>query len=140
MVDYSKLKKSLKHLELQYDNYRFSSDRDELTELDREALAESVIQRFETCYDVLWKHLKRYMIEELGLSEVPNSPKPVFRIAGENFLLPGAVEHWIEYASIRIGTAQDYSGEKAAKCLEVVPRFIEETAALYETLTEEKWD
>ncbi len=139
MVDYSKFKKSLKNLELQYDNYRFSFDRDELTELDREALAESVIQRFETCYDVLWKHLKRYLVEELGLADVPNSPKPVFRLAGENFLLPGPVKHWIEYASVRIGTAHDYSGEKAARCLDVVPRFIEEATELFQTLTGEEW-
>ena len=51
-----------------------------LPELIREAIAESVIQRFETCYDCLWKVLKRYLIEKLGLAEVPNSPNPIFRL------------------------------------------------------------
>jgi hypothetical protein len=36
-----------------------------LTGLDREAIGESVIQRFETCYDTLWKTLKRYLTEEI---------------------------------------------------------------------------
>ena len=40
------------------------------------AVAESVIQRFETCYDCLWKVLKRYLVEELGVANAPNSPSP----------------------------------------------------------------
>lgn len=43
MIDYNNLKKSLKHLEKQLENYKTSEDRTELKELDREALAESVI-------------------------------------------------------------------------------------------------
>ncbi|MCH8158150.1 MAG: nucleotidyltransferase, partial [Nitrospinae bacterium] len=54
MIDYSKFKKSLKHLEAQFENYKNSGSRENLTELDKEALAESVIQRFETCYECLW--------------------------------------------------------------------------------------
>ena len=83
-MDFDKFQKSLKHLELQYQNYQGLEERSELGTLDQEAIKESVIQRFETCYDTLWKHLKRYITEELGLAEVPNSPKPVFRLANEN--------------------------------------------------------
>ena len=54
MVDYGKFEKSLKHLEAQLRNYRDSAQRHELSDIDREAIAESVIQRFETCYDCLW--------------------------------------------------------------------------------------
>jgi len=45
MIDYDKLNKSLKHLELQFANYQRAEGRPELTELDREGIAESVIQR-----------------------------------------------------------------------------------------------
>ncbi|MBF0552726.1 MAG: nucleotidyltransferase substrate binding protein, partial [Deltaproteobacteria bacterium] len=121
MIDYEKLHKSLKNLELQVDNYNRAADRKELSDLDREALAESVIHRFETCYDMLWKHLKRYIVEELGLVDVPNSPKPVFRFAAENNLLANAVEQWLNYADARTATAHDYSGKKAADCLDVIP-------------------
>ena len=72
-MDFDKFQKSLKHLELQYQNYQNLEERSELDTLDQEAIKESVIQRFETCYDTLWKHLKRYLTEELGLAEVPNS-------------------------------------------------------------------
>ena len=77
MIDYDKLQKSLKHLEQQFANYKLAQDRAELTDIDREAIAESVIHRFETCYDTLWKDLKRYLIEDSGLADVPDSPKKV---------------------------------------------------------------
>ncbi|MCP5246453.1 MAG: hypothetical protein H6937_11135 [Burkholderiales bacterium] len=49
------------HLELQFENY-LSLD-SVLPVLTQEAVAESVIQRFETCYDCMWKILRRYLFE-----------------------------------------------------------------------------
>jgi len=56
MIEYDKFQKSLQHLELQYKNY--STLDSTLPELIQEAVAESVIQRFETCYDCMWEVLK----------------------------------------------------------------------------------
>ncbi len=84
MIDYGNFSKALKNLELQHDNYKNLDD--ELPELMKEAVAESVIQRFKTCYDCLWKVLKRYLTEELGIPDVPNSPKPILKLADENDL------------------------------------------------------
>ncbi|KJV07180.1 nucleotidyltransferase substrate binding protein [Methylocucumis oryzae] len=138
-IDYSKFKKSLRQLELQFANYQNSAHRKDLSELDKEAIAESVIQRFETCYDCVWKHLKRYLIEILGLPEVPNSPKPIFRIAAENLLLQVATEQWLSYADARIQTAHDYDGEKAKIALALMTDFIADATQLYQTLTGESW-
>lgn len=134
MIDYDKLQKSIAHLRLQIENHARSGERPELTTIDREALAESVIQRFETCYDMLWKHLKRHLVEEMGLPEVPNSPKPVFRLAAENNLLPSPTERWMIYADARIATAHDYSGEKAGECLALAPEFLADANRLFERL------
>lgn len=139
MIDYDKFKKSLKHLELQFENYNKSRNRTGFTELDNEALAESVVHRFETCYDCLWKILKRYLNEELGVPEVPNSPKPIFRLAFENKLFP-SVERWLRFADARIDTSHDYSGEKAEECLKLQGDFIEDAVRLYQTLTGETWE
>ena len=136
MIDYDKFQKSLRHLELQFENYQHLDERD-LTTLDREAIAESVIQRFEICYDTLWKHLKRYLVEEQGIPEVPNSPKPVFRLARENQLLANSIENWFRYADARVSTAHDYSGEKARDCLKLMADFIDDANGLYQTLTKE---
>jgi nucleotidyltransferase substrate binding protein (TIGR01987 family) len=140
MIDYSNLKKSLKHLELQFANYRIADDRPELTELDRDGIAESVIQRFETCYDTLWKHLKRYLIEDAGLADVPNSPKPIIKLAGQNDLFVSSVEKWLRYADARTSTAHDYSGEKAAETLQIVGDFIDDAIRLYQLMTGTSWE
>ena len=102
MIEYDKFQMSLKRLEEQHANQQESDA--SLPELIREAIVESVIQRFETCYDCLWKVLKRYLIEELGLAEVPNSPNPIFRLAAENGLFRVPLEQWMRYASARTDT------------------------------------
>ena len=137
MIDYDKFRLSLKRLEEQHDNHRGLDDA--LPELMREGIAESVIQRFETCYDCLWKVLRRYLIEEQGLAEVPAGPKPLARLAHENHLLSSPVEQWLKYVDARIGTAHDYDGEKAQACLELMPDFIDDAIGLYQTMTDETW-
>jgi nucleotidyltransferase substrate binding protein (TIGR01987 family) len=140
MIDYDKLQKSLKHLELQYANHKQAQSRPELTDIDREAIAESVIQRFEICYDTLWKDLKRYLIEEIGLADVPNSPKPLLKLAGQNDLFASPVEQWLTYADARTSTAHDYSGEKAEEALALMGDFIDDAIGLYQTMTGTTWE
>ncbi len=137
MIQYDKFSSSLKHLELQFINYQqLPAD---LEEIMQEAVAESVIQRFETCYDCMWKVLKRYLIEELGLPEVPNSPKPIFRIANENSVLPSDITVWLAYADARIGTSHDYSGTKALDALKLMRNFVPDAIKLYETMSKQQW-
>ena len=139
MVEYDNFRMSLKRLEEQYENYRKPDA--VLPELLREAVAESVIQRFETCYDCLWKVLKRYLVEELGVANAPNSPKPVFRLAFENdLMLPAPLERWLGYADRRVDTAHACSGEKARAALEIVGDFIEDATGLYQTMTKRTWE
>lgn len=135
MIDYDKFEKSLKHLQLQYDNYKTLDEREDLGVLEKEAIAESVIQRFEVCYDSLWKVLKRYLTEELGIPEVPNSPKPIFQISYENKLLTSDISLWKKYAEARIDTSHDYSENKAFKALELMGDFIEDAIDLYITMS-----
>jgi len=138
MIDYGKFEKSLGHLEAQLRNYRDAAERPELRDIDREAIAESVVQRFETCYDCLWKVLKRYLKEDLGMPEPPNSPKPLFRMAFENRLFP-AVEQWLAYADARVDTSHDYSGEKAQATIDSAFAFAVDAAALYQKMTGKPW-
>ncbi len=135
MIDFSKVKQSLKHLQLQFDNYQTMDAT--LPILTQEAIAESVIQRFETNYDCLWKVLKRYLTEELGLVDIPNSPKPVFRLANENNLLSSNIEKWIAYANARIATAHDYNGKKARDTLELIAEYLVDATELYHKLSQQ---
>ena len=138
MIDCSKLNMSLSQLQAQFENYE-SLDAS-LPKLIQEAVAESVIQRFETCWDCLWKVLKRYLNEELGLPEIPNSPKPILRLANENNLLAADIDRWLSYASARIDTAHDYSGEKAQQALKQMGTFVSDAIALYQTMSGEPWE
>ncbi|HEB60009.1 MAG TPA: nucleotidyltransferase [Gammaproteobacteria bacterium] len=137
MIDYGKYAKALKHLQVQFGHYQTLDP--SLPDFLQEAMAESVIQRFETAYDCQWKVLKRYLVEELGLPEVPNSPKPVFRLANENRLLPAPIERWLDYANARIATAHDYSGEKAGEALALMGDFIQDAIGLYQRLSGKSW-
>ena len=137
MIDYSRFYSSLKRLEEQHDNHLTLDAA--VPELMREGIAESVIQRFETCYDCLWNVLKRYLTVELGVVESPNSPKPVFRLANENGVLPSPVDQWLRYADARTETSHDYDGEKARACLALVPEFIADAICLYGTMSGDTW-
>ncbi|MDE2666435.1 MAG: nucleotidyltransferase substrate binding protein [Acidobacteriota bacterium] len=137
-IEYDKFQMFLKGLEEQYESYRQTDD--SLPKLTEGAIAGLVIQHFETCFDCLWKVLKRYLIEELALADAPNSPRSIFRLACENDLLDRSPEGWFDYTDARIGTAHDYSGEKAQACLEIMGDFIEDAIGLYQTMTEETWD
>ncbi len=137
MIDYGKFESALKHLQAQFENYQTLDP--SLPDLIQEAVSESVIQRFETCWDCLWKVLKRYLEEEIGLPEVPNGPRPVLRLANENRLLPTPIEKWMTYARLRVDTAHDYSGKKARQALEHMQAFIQDAIALDQKLTGKKW-
>ena len=137
-IDYTKFQMSLKGLEDQHRNYLTPNPA--RSKLDQEGVAESVIQRFETCYDCLWKVLKRYLIEVLGIPDIPNSPKPILRLADENNLFETPLDKWMEYATARIDTSHDYDCAKAQACLDLVEGFIEDAINLYKTMTGEAWD
>lgn len=139
MIDYSRLIKSLKHLEAQYNNFLTIGSRTDLGVLEKEAVKESVIQRFEICYDTLWKTLKRYLVEELGVPDAPNSPKPVFRIAAENKLLHSDVERWLRYADAITSTSHDYSEGKAEEAITLMRSYIPNAISLLERMTGSTW-
>lgn len=137
-MDYSLFQQSLKNLEVQHDHLLNLSP--EYPPFLQEGMAESVIQRFETCYDTLWKTLRRHLTDALGLTDVPNSPRPVFRIADQNNLLAAGGEQWDRYVQTRIDTTHDYNQVKAENAIEIIPEFIADAVGLYTKLTGETWE
>ena len=136
-VDYSNFQRTLKNLEVQHNHLLHLSS--EYPLFVHEGMAESVIQRFEICYDTLWKVLRRYLIDALGLPDVPNSPRPIFRIADQNNLLAADGEQWEHYVQTRIDTTHDYDQVKAENAIELMPEFIADAVGLYTELTGEAW-
>jgi hypothetical protein len=69
------------------------------------------------------------------LPEIPNSPKPILKLAGQNNLFASSVEQWLKYADARTSTTHDYSGEKASETLLIVEDFIADAVGLYQKMT-----
>ena len=137
MSDYENLRKSLLRLSEQREN--LAAGDSGRSRLLREALAESVIRRFKACYDCLWKALKGYLNKDLGLADVPSSPRPLFRLANENGLLPSPAEKWQAYATARINISHGHDQDKARACLGLADDFIADAAALYRKMSGRKW-
>ena len=137
MIEYDNFRKSLKNLESR-NEYRKNKTQypDKDTE---ESVTESVIQRFEICYDCLWKVLKHYLEEIEGRVDVPSSPRGVFRVAAEAQVLDTSVEQWFKYINARIGTTHDYDGEKAQKAIDIIDEFINDSTKLYQKMTGAEW-
>lgn len=131
----SKLDLAVEHLGRQIENDRTAGARAELSDLDREAIAESVVQRFEVAYDMAWKTMKQWMATELGIADLPNSPKGVFKRAGSaGVWTREQVEQWMRFADLRVATAHDDSGAKAAETRRSAPEFYELARQLAEKM------
>ena len=134
-INYDKFKQSLARLEERYNDYVKHS---ELSGFLIESVKESCIQRFEICFDTSWKHIRKYLIEEMGLVDTLNSPNPIFRQAQASKVIVEA-EKWIEFNKNRGDTVHDYCGDKAGKTFEIIPDFIKEAIDTYEIISGKKW-
>jgi nucleotidyltransferase substrate binding protein (TIGR01987 family) len=136
-INYDKLKNSLKRLEERYNFYL--KEEGNIKDKDIfESIKESCIQRFEVCYDTLWKHLSKYLENDVGIVEPLGGPNHVFKIAFSAGIISDS-EMWIDFNKKRGDTSHDYSGDKAQTTFEVIGSFVEESIALYEKMTQEKW-
>jgi hypothetical protein len=130
MIDYDKFEKPLRHLEEQYQNFLNLEERPHLSKIDKEGVKESVILRFKICYDALYKTLKSYLNEEMGIPVMPNSPWPIFQKTFENQLLTNDLMQWKKYVQARVGTTHDYSGEKADENIGLMGNFVRDAIHL----------
>ena len=133
-IDYGKLKKSLMQLEARYKEWLECSSRPELRDSDREAIKESCVQRFKSCYNTIRGHLRKHLIE-IGVSKVPYSSKDLFRMGADNGLIEDT-EDWFSYTDI----TYDYDDAKVNEILMIIPNFIDDAIDLYEAMTEEEWN
>ena len=133
-TNYDKLSKSLERLKDQYENF-LRLDQKNLSAIDEEAVKESVIQRFEVCYDTLFKSLTKYLREEEALIIDSVAPKAVLRKACESGLInQKMLAGWFEHIKLRVGTTHDYSSVKAEQALSKMNDFIRDVEYIYRTI------
>ena len=136
-TNYEKLKKSLDRLKKQYQNFLLL-DQKNISDLDKEAIKESVVQRFEICYDSFFKALKKY-VQESAVPVNSDEPKFILRKASDLGVMDQeALANWFSYIDLRIGTTHDYSKIKAEKALSRMGEFIEDVEDIYKVIDEKK--
>lgn len=141
-TNYNKLEKSLKKLKVRYSFFLSIKEKNLPKDFQgqiEESTRESVIKRFEFCYDSLWKSLSKYLKEAGDGSLFGNSPKTIFRKAHEAGIIDKEIlERLFIYIEMRIGTAHDYSEDKANEALEKIPNFIQDTEDIFKTISKKK--
>ena len=103
----------------------------QLPPLMREAVQESLLQRFEYTFEIAWKSAKQYLMEQEGYAQ-EMGPKTVLRLCGELELLDA--ESWLLYLQTRQDIAHDYSSERAKAVLNLATDFYADARRFYAAL------
>ena len=135
-MDFDQLKKAISRLEEMLNAYK--DDTADRTELEQDAIQDSLVKRFEYTLEVAWKSCKRYLFEEGFVEAATGSPKSIMRLAFEHGIIQNS-KNWIEYINARQDTSHDYSEEKADHVLAVVDNFLNDTVGLYQKMSGESW-
>ena len=97
----------------------------------REAVQESLLQRFEYTLEMAWKSAKRYLVGQEGYDK-GMGPRTVVRLCRELDLLDA--ETWLLYLQARQNISHDYSREKAESVLELAGEFYADARRFYSAL------
>ena len=81
---------------------------------------DGAIQRFEYCFELAWKTLKR-VLHHQGLTTA-NSPREVFRLSAQAGLIDD-VEQWFVFLNHRNNTVHTYNARLANDIFAAVPAF-----------------
>ncbi|MFZ3141655.1 HI0074 family nucleotidyltransferase substrate-binding subunit [Polaromonas sp.] len=100
-----------------------------------EEVRDACIQRFEYCFELSWKMLKRQIETELGnTAEVDSySKRTLFRVAAERGLIRSP-EPWFVYLVQRNKTSHAYDARVAAEVAAVLEGFLRDAQAVLATL------
>ncbi len=126
-LDLSPLRQALASLERGLVRHR--------TNLADEEVRDGCIQRFEYCFELSWKMLKRQIELELGnTAEVDGySKRTLFRVAAERGLI-GSPEPWFVYLVQRNKTSHAYDAQVAMEVAAELEAFAVDAQSLLATL------
>jgi nucleotidyltransferase substrate binding protein (TIGR01987 family) len=99
---------------------------------DESLMRDGVIQRFEFCYELSHKMLKRYLEQTAADPQAIDAMafQTLIRTGSEQGLLLHGWEVWKDYRTARSITSHTYDEQKAMQVLAVVPAFLEEAEYL----------
>jgi nucleotidyltransferase substrate binding protein (TIGR01987 family) len=132
-MDYTQLKTAIQRFGEMLQAYRDNAGR---PPLEQEAVADSLIKRFEYTLEVAWKICKKHLESEGFAEAATGSPKSIVRLAAQRNLISNP-ESWFNYLQFRQDTSHDYSSDKAEVVLDIAESFYEDVVNLYRGLTGE---
>ncbi len=130
-MDYIQLKTAVGRFGEMLNAYRHNAQR---PPLEREAVQDSLVKRFEYTLEVAWKTCKRHHEEEGFAEAATGSPKSILRLAARRELVDDP-EVWFRYLQVRQDTSHDYSTDKAEVVLDVTEDFYRDVVELYRRMT-----
>jgi nucleotidyltransferase substrate binding protein (TIGR01987 family) len=130
-MDYVQLKTAIQRFGQMLEAYRHNAQR---PPLEREAVQDSLIKRFEYTLEVAWKTCKRHLEEEGFAEAATGSPKSILRLAAQRNLIADP-EPWFGYLQVRQDTSHDYSSDKAESVLDIVEDFYRAVTGLYREMS-----
>ncbi len=127
MIDYTSLENALKSLG--------KASKRSLTSPEDEEVRDAVIQRFEYCYELSWKMLKRKLKADAA------TPEEIERMSFKELIREGAVrgfvenpEKWFEYREQRNITSHIYDKIKAESVYKTALKFLPDAQKLLDQL------
>lgn len=132
-MDYSQLKTAIERFGEMLEAFRHNDRRGPL---EREAVQDSLIKRFEYTLETAWKTCKRHLEEEGFAEAATGSPKSIIRLAAQRKLV-GNPEAWFGYLRFRQDTSHDYSSDKADAVLDIAEDFYRDVTELYRRMAGE---
>jgi nucleotidyltransferase substrate binding protein (TIGR01987 family) len=132
-MDYTQLKAAIERYGEMLEAFRHNDRR---PPLEREAVQDSLIKRFEYTLETAWKICKKHLEEEGFAEAATGSPKSIIRLAAQRELIDHP-EAWFDYLRFRQDTSHDYSSDKAEAVLDITEDFYQDVNRLYQRMTGE---
>jgi nucleotidyltransferase substrate binding protein (TIGR01987 family) len=132
-MDYTQLKTAIQRFGEMLEAYRNNVSR---PPIEQEAVADSLIKRFEYTFEVAWKICKKHLEEEGFAEAATGSPKSIIRLAAQRNLISNP-DAWFGYLQFRQDTSHDYSSDKAEVVLDIAEGFYQDVISLYRGMTGE---
>lgn len=126
-LDFTPLRKALDSLDRSLIRWRATPSDEELRD--------ACIQRFEYCFELAWKMIKRQAVAEGDSSDLLESmsKRGLFRMAAEKQWIDDPLR-WFDYQTQRNKSSHTYDLRVATEVASVIPSFREDARALLQTL------
>jgi len=118
-MDYTQLKTAIQRFSEMLDAFQNNIDR---PSLEKEAIQDSLVKRFEYTLEVAWKICKKHLEEEGFAEAKTGSPKSIIRLAAQTGLINNP-ESWLYYMQLREDLFTDFSKNKIKSVLNIAESF-----------------